>query len=182
MMDETIRTHTISRKAQEFVKETNDQDPYFGAKPLADVLIRTSNDVRYLGHFLAFDEEIIAQLGKLPGMSYCPDKKNKRGIKVFSANGCNHVEMTDVATKGYYFWFSFYRGKIRHKPSQISVYGVGFDMVCRAIFSLGMRWKGHWLGMDSWYTSIPLVLQLSFRGSNAIRTLNPKRNGLGKKF
>ena len=78
VMDETLCTHTISRKAQEFVKETNDQDPYFGAKPLADVLIRTSNEVRHLGQFLAFDEEIIAQLGKLPGVSYCPDKKNKR--------------------------------------------------------------------------------------------------------
>ena len=91
--------------------------------------------MRHLGKFLAFDEEIIAQLGKLLGMSYYPDKKNKRGVEVFLANGCNPIEMTDDATKGYYFWFSFYRGKIRHKPSQMSAYGVGFDMVCRAIIS-----------------------------------------------
>ena len=84
------------------MKEHENQDPYFGAKPLTDVLIRTSNHVRHLGQFLSFDEEIIAQLGKLPGMSYCLDKKNKREVKVFSLNGCNHGEMTDNATKGYY--------------------------------------------------------------------------------
>ena len=65
VLDETLRTHTIARKREEFVKEHDDQDPYFGAKPLADVLIRTSNQVRHLGQFLSFDEEIIAQLGKL---------------------------------------------------------------------------------------------------------------------
>ena len=36
--------------------------------------------------------------------------------------------------------------------------------------------------MDSWYTSIPLMLQLSFWGVNAIGTLNSKRKGFGKKF
>ena len=36
--------------------------------------------------------------------------------------------------------------------------------------------------MDSWYTSIPLMLQLSFWGVNAVETLNPKRKDFGKKF
>ena len=103
IMDETIRLHTESMKLSEFRKEIRDQDPDFGITPLSQVLMRTSNEVRYLSQFTSFDEEIAYQLGKLTGMSYCPDKKNKRGRKVFSLNGCNHLTMDDSAPKGYYY-------------------------------------------------------------------------------
>ena len=64
----------------------------------------------------------------------------------------------------------------------MSLFGLGFAMVCNAIISSGMRWRGHWLGMDSYYTSIPLMRQLRFWGVNAIGTLNVSRKGFGKKF
>ena len=138
-IDETLRTHTIERKNQELAKDYRDQDPYFGAKPLSDVLLRTSNEVRHVSEFLSFDEEIISQLGKLPGMSYCPDKKNKRGVKVFSMNGCNHMHLDDKAIKGYYFWWHLYRGKLRHQPTPFAAFGLGFDVVCRAVVFLGLQ-------------------------------------------
>ena len=38
------------------------------------------------------------------------------------------------------------------------------------------------LGFDSYYTSIPLLIQLSFWGIKAIGTINAQRKGLGKVF
>ena len=102
-MDETLRLHTEDLKTSEFGKEIRDQDPDFGVTPLNKVLMRTSNAVRYMTQFTSFDEEIAYQLGKFTGMSYCPDKKNKRGRKVFSLNGCNHLTMDESAPKGYYY-------------------------------------------------------------------------------
>ena len=104
IMDETPRLHTEKKKTNEFAKATRDQDPDFGVTPLCEVLMKTSNAVRYISQFLSFDEEIAYQLGKLTGMSFCPDKKNKRGRKIFSLNGCNHVTMDDTEPKGYYFY------------------------------------------------------------------------------
>ena len=48
IMDETLRLHTESMKLSEFRKEIRDQDPDFGITPLSQVLMRTSNEVRYL--------------------------------------------------------------------------------------------------------------------------------------
>ena len=38
------------------------------------------------------------------------------------------------------------------------------------------------LGMDSFYTSIPVILQLAYWHIKAIGTVNATRKGLGKKF
>ena len=111
---------------------------------------------------------------------FCPDKKNKRGVKNFSLKGCNHVSLSDKAPIGYYIWLHFYRGKKRHTTGPFSSYGLGFDMLCRAGLFLGLRWGGSMNGMDSYYTSIPLLLQLSYWGIKGIRTINFKRKGLGK--
>ena len=104
IMDETLRIHTNKMTEEEFAKPVREQDPDFGITPLCDLLITRSNAIRYISQFLSFDEEIISQLGRLTGMAYCPDKKNKRGRKVFSLNGCNHSEINESAQKGYYFW------------------------------------------------------------------------------
>ena len=85
--------------------------------------MKNSNAVRYVSKFVEFDEEIRAQLGSLIGMSYCPDKKNKRGVKVFSMNGCNHKTMDDDAVKGYYFYIFLYRGSQRHQAGVFSGLG-----------------------------------------------------------
>ena len=45
-----------------------------------------------------------------------------------------------------------------------------------------IRWNGHLIGMDSYYTSIPVMLQLAFWGIKGIGTLNVKRKGLGAKL
>ena len=139
MFDETLRTHTVARTKEEFSKDFRDQDPYFGPQRIADALIESSNKIRFIGEFLSFDEEIVSQLGRMVGAAYCPDKNNKRGLKVFSMNGCNHISMEDNAVKGYYFWFYFYRGKSRHPGGAFSVYGLGFDMICQAVIFLGLR-------------------------------------------
>ena len=72
------------------------------------------------------------------------------------------MHLDDKAIKGYYFWWHLYRGKLRHQPTPFAAFGLGFDVVCRAVFFLGLCWKGHMLGFDSYYTSIPLLIQLSF--------------------
>ena len=187
IMDETLRMHTVEKKNTEFGKNVRDQDPDFGVTPLSNVLLRTSNAVRYISEFLSFDEEIVAQLGKLTGMSYCPDKKNKRGRKVFSLNGCNHSNMEQSAPKGYYFYWCFYRGKARHQTTPFSAYGLGFEVLMMGITALielgnNIRWGGYMLGMDSFYTSIPVILQLAYWHIKAIGTVNATRKGLGKKF
>ena len=167
ILDETLRIHTFRKTEVEFAKEVRDQDPDFGVTPLIDVLLRTSNEVRYISEFISFDEEIVSQLGRITGMSYCPDKKNKRGRKVFSLNGCNHLSMEEETPKGYYFWWHLYRGKKRHQSGPFSAYGLGFEalMMClTALILLGndIRQGGYQLGMDSYYTSIPLMLQLAY--------------------
>ena len=37
-----------------------------------------------------------------------------------------------------------------------------FDIVCRAILDLNLRYQGYLLVCDSWYTSIPMMLQLFY--------------------
>ena len=103
-IQETLRTHTKADVVAEFAKPVRDQDPYFGATAIVKVFLRTFNAARYVSELLSFDHEICAQLGRLLGMSFCPDKKNKRGVKNFSLKGCNHVSLSDKAPKGYYFW------------------------------------------------------------------------------
>ena len=102
-MDETIRTHTDERTKVEFAKDVRDQDPDFGVTPLSLVLQRTSNAARYISKFLSFDEEIAEQLGRIVGMSFCPDKRKRRGRKIFALCGSNHVDIDTEAPKGYYF-------------------------------------------------------------------------------
>ena len=102
-MDETIRTHTPDQTKDEFEKDVRDQDPDFGVTPLSKVLQRTSNSVRYISRYLSFDEEIVEQQGRLVGSSFCPDKRKRRGRKIFVLSGSNHVEMEENVPKGYYF-------------------------------------------------------------------------------
>ena len=64
IMSETLRIHTIQIKKDECDKDIRDQDPDFGVSPLNEVLMCTSNSVRYISQFLSFDEEIISQLGR----------------------------------------------------------------------------------------------------------------------
>ena len=45
-----------------------------------------------------------------------------------------------------------------------------------------IRWGGYIIGMDSYYSSIPVMLQLSYWGIRAIGTVNASRKGLGKFF
>ena len=104
ILDETLRTHTLARKQSEMGKDIRSRDIYFGFNLLSEELMRTSNSVRYVSEFLSYDEEINSQLGAVPGMSCCPDKKNKRGFKIFSCNGCNHMDIDDKCVKGYYFY------------------------------------------------------------------------------
>ena len=71
------------------------------------------------------------------------------------------IEMTGTDfMKGYYHWIELYRGKKRDYPTPFSVFGKGFDIVCRAILDLNLRYQGYLLVCDRWYTSIPLMLQL----------------------
>ena len=131
------------------------------------------------------DEEIISLLGRCNVAQYCKDKKNTRGPKVFSLNGCNLLEPTlgslletKNILKGYYHWIELYRGKARDQPSHFAVFGKGFDVVCRAVLAMKLRFKGYYLVCDSWYTSIPLLKQLTYWGVNYLGTIRQNRKGL----
>ena len=102
ILDETLRT-PLERKQSEMGKDIRSRDIYLGCNLLSEELMRTSNSVRYVSEFLSYDEEINSQLSAVPGMRYCPDKKNKRSSKIFSCNGCNHMNINDKCVKGYYF-------------------------------------------------------------------------------
>ena len=45
-----------------------------------------------------------------------------------------------------------------------------------------IRYGGYMLGMDSYYTSIPVMLQSAYWGIKAIGSVNPSRKGFGKTF
>ena len=109
MIDETWRAHTDADTISNFQKPLLEQDPFFGITHVLERIIKRSNEVRWPSRFLAIDEEIIALLGKCGASQYCKDKKNKRGPKVFSLNGCNFLGVTsdsifrsEKIIKGYY--------------------------------------------------------------------------------
>ena len=117
-----------------------------------------ANEIRWPSRFLALDEEIISSLSRWRVVQYCKDKKHSRGAKVFSLNGCNFLgtstqELLDHGDerihKGYYHYIDLYRGKSRDKPNPFSIFGKGFSVVCKAIISLGIRFKGYYVVCDS---------------------------------
>ena len=184
-MDECWQHHTQADTDANFAKPILQQDPFFGVTAVLQRLVRRSNDIRYPSRFLALDEEIISLLGRCNVAQYCKDKKNSRGPKVFSLNGCNLVEPTlrslletDNILKGYYHGIELYRAKARDQPSPSAVFGKGFDVVCRAVFEMKLRFKGYYLVCDSWYTSIPLLNQLTYWVVNFLGTIRQNRKGL----
>ena len=72
-----------------------------------------------------------------------------------------------------------YRGKKRDQPTPFSYFGKGFDVVCRAVIDLNIRFMGYFVICDSWYTSIPLLNQLLYWNINYLGTIKLNRKGLG---
>ena len=77
-------------------------------------------------------------------------------MKVFSLNGWNFAGVTKESLdttvegrKGYYHWIELYCGKRRDKLTQFSVHGKGFDVVCRAVLDMKLRYKAYNLVCDS---------------------------------
>ena len=185
MLDETQQAHTeADTKA---TKPFIEQDPYFGVSDVLERLLQRANEIRWPSRWLALDEEIISLLGKSGVIQYAKDKKNQRGPKVFALNGCNFLgstvesllEMTNSGiAKGYYHQIELYRGKKRDRPGPFYLFGKGFDVVCRAILAMNLRYQGYFLVCDSWYTSLPLMLQLHFQGINYLGTMKLSRKGL----
>ena len=187
MLDETWQAYTNQDTERNFAKPFVEQDPFYGVSGILERLMTRANEIRHPSRWLALDEEIIHLLGKYGVIQYAKDKKNQRGPKVFALNGSNFlgttigslIEMTGTGfKKGYYHWIELYRGKKRDYPTPFSVFGKGFDIVCRAILDLNLRYQGYLLVCDSWYTSIPLMLQLFYWGVNYLGTIGSNRKGL----
>ena len=187
MIDETWRAHTEADTKANFAKPFIEQDPFFGVSAVLERLMQRANEIRWPSRWLALDEEIISLLGKSGVIQYAKDKKNQRGPKVFALNGCNFIgttvdsllEMTNKGiTKGYYHQIELYRGKKRDRPSPFHLFGKGFEVVCRAVLAMNLRYQGYFLVCDSWYTSLPLMLQLHFQGINYLGTMKLSRKGL----
>ena len=56
-------------------------------------------------------------------------------------------------------------------------FGLGFEVIMMCITALrilgnDIRWGGYMLGMDSWYSSIAVMLQCAYYGIKAIGTVS----------
>ena len=159
MIDECWQAHTQEDTDANFAKPQVQQDPFFGVTGIIKRLMKRANEIRRPARWLALDEEIISLLGKCAASQFCKDKKSSRGPNVFSlVNRCNFRETTVesligmtgvVIKKVYYHWVELYRGKSRDQPSPFSIFGKGFDVVCRAMIDMNLRYQGYFLVCDS---------------------------------
>ena len=123
-------------------------DKLFKVRPLVTHLCQKFNDIPF-AQSLCIDEQMIPFKGNSSLKQYIPSKPHKYGYKVFV--------LSDV--KGIVYNFEFYTGKIGLPDSGVDI-GASSNIVLR-LSQVIPEHKNHILYFDNWFTSLPLVNELS---------------------
>ncbi|XP_065652797.1 piggyBac transposable element-derived protein 4-like [Hydra vulgaris] len=119
---------------------------------------------------ISIDESMIGYKGKTPHLrQYMPNKRHSRfGIKLWCVSD---------STNGYLFLFEIYkRGK---DPDEAAVgHGMTYNLVFRLLRQTNLLHQGYYLGIDNYYTSPQLLLDLYLHQTTATGTVRVNRKGL----
>lgn len=116
--------------------------------------------------YVDVDEMCIFFKGRHRCRVYNPNKPNKYHLKAFCFNDSD---------TGYTINFYMYRGKEEQRPPDVTATSWPVLKLLE-----GRRWeyRNFILGLDNWYTSVPLARSLLQRGIHVVGTIKTNRSGL----
>ena len=139
-------------------------DRLFVIKPVLDHLQEKFMSLYMMDKNIAIDESMIPFKGHLSWIQRMPQKPVKVGIKVF---------VVAESSTGYCWNFQVYVGKVREQHDDFGDLGVT-DMVVINLMA-PLTHQGYQLYLDNYYTSVPLLLYLSWKGILACGTMRKNR-------
>lgn len=118
---------------------------------------------------ISIDESMIGYKGKTPHLrQYMPNKHHARfGIKLWCL--CD-------STSAYTYTFECFKGA--HDPQDRAAEGTTYALVMRLMTETGLLHRGHHLGLDNYFTSPRLFLDLFKDNTTATGTVRKNRKGL----
>ena len=118
---------------------------------------------------ISIDESMVAYKGRTPHLrQYMPNKHHARfGIKVWCV--CD-------ATSGYTCTFEVYKGGA--DPQDAHGEGVTHNLVVRLLQQADVLYRGYHVGMDNYFTSPKLLVELYAKNTHATGTVRKNRKGL----
>ena len=142
---------------------------------VTDYLAHLSKRWKYYyqpGQYVDVDEMCIFFKGRHRCRVYNPKKPNRFHLKAFCFND---------AVTGYTEEGNMYRGREEERPPDVSATTYPVLLLTE---NEELHFKNYIMGLDNWYTSIPLILALLARGIHCVGTIKANRAGLpaGCKF
>ena len=119
---------------------------------------------------ISIDESMIGYKGKTPHLrQYMPNNRHSRfGIKLWCVSD---------STNGYLSLFEIYKGG--KDPDEAAVgHGMTYNLVFRLLRQTNLLHQGYHLGIDNYYTSPQLLLDLYLHQTTATGTVRVNRKGL----
>ena len=138
-------------------------DRLFKIRPLLDLTKRTFRDQYRPKKDQSIDEGMVKYKGRNSMKQYMPTKPIKRGLKVW---------MRCDATSGFCHLYQIYLGK---SEEQNTTGGIGSKVV--KTMCKDLKWKGHHIYMDRYFTSLKLIQILECNGIYACGTVSLRRVG-----
>ncbi|XP_065665588.1 piggyBac transposable element-derived protein 4-like [Hydra vulgaris] len=119
---------------------------------------------------ISIDESMVGYKGKTPHLrQYMPNKRHSRfGIKLWCVSD---------STNGYLCQFEIYKGGKDPDVAAIA-YGMTYSLVFRLLRQTNFLHQGHHLGIDNYYTSPQLLLDLYAHQTTATGTVRVNRKSL----
>lgn len=150
--------------SEQGLRGTPDYDRLFKIRPLINILQPKFSALYRPKKELSVDELTIAFKGRSALKQYNKSKPDKWGYKGFAVS---------EASTGYLLDISLYVGKSNEDDSGMT----SSHRVVRDLVSI-YAGKGHEVYIDSYYSGVPLAVDLSNQGIGVCGTVNPNRVGL----
>jgi hypothetical protein len=145
----------------------NAADGFWSVTPFCDQLSAKFEFYYDCGQFMDVDEMCIFFKGRHRCRVYNPMKPNKYHLKAFCLN---------CAKSGYTKRFYMYRGKDETRPAGVTATEYPVQKLCA---NAGFNHRGFIIGLDNWYTSLPLcIFMLTQLGIHVVGTVKTNRAGL----
>ena len=145
----------------------NAADGFWSVNPFCDRLSAKFDYYYNCGQFMDVDEMCIFFKGRHRCRVYNPMKPNKYHLKAFCLN---------CAKSGYTKRFYMYRGKDETRPAGVTATEYPVQKLCA---NAGFNHCGYIVGLDNWYTSLPLcIFMLTQLGIHVVGTVKTNRAGL----
>ena len=161
--------HFVDATALSVAERTarNAADGFWSVTPFCDQLSAKFDHYYNCGQFMDVDEMCIFFKGRHRCRVYNPMKPNKYHLKAFCLN---------CATNGYTKKFYMYRGKDETRPAGVTATEYPVQKLCA---NAGFNHRGFIIGLDNWYTSLPLcIYMLTHLGIHVVGTVKTNRAGL----